>query len=484
MHSILSPLLRRRAGRLHSRESFRTLVDLAAIKWVRDRGLDHAVEKERNLSPLLNLKNLVKSEPSKSLPLSIIATNSQALGLPIRPIDFVRKYQSVFEEFLPGGIGIHPHVKLTPETLGLDAEEQLIYQSEIHKQDSADRLLKLLMLTGIRKIPLPLIHRLQRDLGLPQDYAKTIVPEAPDYFRITGGSDPSLELVCWSSELAVSAMEKKATEGKLIEFHLQYSRGFEMDKKFKKWVDQWQKLPYISPYENALHLPAKSDEADKWAVAVLHEFLHLLVSKKTERENVLCFGECLGLRSRFKRALLQHPGIFYLSSKIGTHTVVLRDGYKRDLLIEKHPLMDMRYEYIHLMNTVKKDKKQQNVQGGSAQGKPSEDQVDKSEDEQDEELYGLSGSDVEHASDDEEEDEYESRSVRSRNAEGNRARIRRNSKYVAERSLRTSLATNLDRRYPSSRTRRTDPVEVSRRTVMRSETPKFSRTRGRSKTST
>ncbi|XWS28189.1 hypothetical protein CRYUN_Cryun25bG0044200 [Craigia yunnanensis] len=47
----------------------RTFMDNAAttIKFVRDRGLDHAVEREKNLRPLLNVKNLIKSEPSKSL---------------------------------------------------------------------------------------------------------------------------------------------------------------------------------------------------------------------------------------------------------------------------------------------------------------------------------------------------------------------------------------------------------------------------------
>ncbi|KAK9270776.1 hypothetical protein L1049_026359 [Liquidambar formosana] len=154
-------------------------------------------------------------------------------------------------------------------------------------------------------------------------------------------------------------------KGMPIAFPLQYSRGFEMDKKFKKWVDEWQKLPYISPYENASHLSPKSDESDKWAVAVLHELLHILVPKKTERDNILWLGEYLGLRSRFKRALLYHPGIFYLSSKIGTHTVVLKEAYKRDLLVGKHQLMGMRYQYIHLMNTVKEVPKLKSVAGGS-----------------------------------------------------------------------------------------------------------------------
>lgn len=106
---------------------------------------------------------------------------------------------------------------------------------------------------------------------------KTIVTEFPDYFRVVGGGnrdeDGVLELVCWSDELAVSVMEKKGS----IAFPMQFLTGFEMDKKSKKWEDEWQKLPYISPYEDASHLLPNSDESDKWTVAVLHELLRILV---------------------------------------------------------------------------------------------------------------------------------------------------------------------------------------------------------------
>lgn len=368
----------------HHLNQLRNFVDgSGTIKLVRDRGLDHAVEKEKNLQPLINLKNFIKGEPSKSTPISVIAGNRERLKIPYRPIDFIRQYPSFFEEFLPGGIGIHPHIRLTPEVLNLDAEEQLMYQSDSYKQQVADRLLKLLMISRIHKIPLPIIEHLKWDLGLPQDYIQSIIPEFPDYFRIVGRKDhafgsenkQALELVCWSNELATSVMEKKVVmngemsnaEGKPIAFPLQFSTGFDMDKKYKKWLNDWQKLPYISPYENASHLLPKSDESDKWVVAVLHEILHILVPKKTEKENLLLLGEYLGLRSRFKRAMLQHPGIFYLSHKIGTYTVVLREGYKRGFLIERHPLMTLRGQYVHLITTTVEDSDTAKAQGKSTQ---------------------------------------------------------------------------------------------------------------------
>lgn len=410
-------------------QCIRTLLDNIEIKFVPDRGLDHAVEKEKDLRYVVNLKNLLKSEPSKSLPLSSIVDNIEKLRIPYRAIDFIRKYPRFFEEYFPGNIGVHPHVRLTPESLDLDAEEQLIYDSFTFRKDAADRLLKLLMLCRVNEIPLNLIDRFKWDLGLPDNYVDTLVPEFPDYFKVKKINETSfrpnrveglLELVCWSDELAVSVMEKKAMredseyrKGMPISFPLQYSQGFEMDKSLKKWLDEWQRVPYVSPYENASHLQPNSDISDKWVVAVLHELLHILVTKKTERDNMLCFGEYLGIKPRLKRAMAHHPGIFYRSSKIGTHTVVLRDGYKRGLLINKHPLMDMRNKYIHLMHKVKEVKKprsvssldtgkQQAVKGGVAEN-------EEENGENPEEELQFSDPDVDESSDDEEEQVESSR---------------------------------------------------------------------------
>ncbi|KAF3447370.1 hypothetical protein FNV43_RR12556 [Rhamnella rubrinervis] len=445
IHLLFRSLPDQRPQRLFHGRSFSD----TAVKWVRDRGLDHTVEREKNLMPMISVKNFIKSEPSKSLPISIITQNRESLNIPIRPIEFVRKYPTVFEEFLPGGIGVQPHVRLTAQVLDLDLDEQLMYQSESYKQQVADRLLKLLMLCRTNKIPLSILDRLKWDLGLPQDYERSIVPDFPDYFRIMGAKNSSsdsrvLEVVCWNSELSTSVMEKKAmsavsgyTKGMPIAFPMQC---LDMDKKLKKWVDEWQKLPYFTPYENAAHLPPKSDEADKWAVAVLHEFLHILVPKKTEKDNVLCLGEYLGLRSRFKRALLQHPGIFYISNKIDTHTVVLREGYKRGSLVESHPLMDMRSRYIHLMHTEKEDNKSISVPGGSKSTQKMKQQSCDSggkgeEEEENEGKVSLSDNDEEIEDDDENEKDYRKdhrgRSRRTKlNVEGNRGRSRRTNSNV------------------------------------------------------
>ncbi|XVE79909.1 hypothetical protein DITRI_Ditri14bG0095200 [Diplodiscus trichospermus] len=395
----------------------------ATIKFVRDRGLDHAVEREKNLRPLLNVKNLIKSEPSKSLPISIISQHKHSLKIPSRPIEFIRKYPSVFQEVLPGGIGFLPHIRLTPEVLDIDAEEHLVYQSDSYKQLVADRLLKLLMLSRINKIPISILDILKWDLGLPQNYLETLLPDFPDYFRFVGSeASGHLELVCWSDELDVSVLEKKTleggsgySEGMPIAFPVKFSKGFEMDKKVKKWWDDWQKLPYLSPYENALHLSPKTNESDKWAAAVLHEILNLFVAKKAGRDEILCLGEYLSIRSRFKTVLLHHPHIFYLSSKTETYTVVLKEAYKRGVLIESNPLMNIRNRYIHLMHTVKEGL---SAPSGSSQGKKAASSAGADDDDSEEENNGVSdalpGSEIEDGDSNDEEDMYEGSQIGAR----------------------------------------------------------------------
>ncbi|RAL53711.1 hypothetical protein DM860_015439 [Cuscuta australis] len=389
-----------------SRCQRRTLYDAASsIICVRDRGLDHAVEREKNLKPVWNVKNLIKSEPSKSLPLNIITQSKDSLEIPTRPIEFLRKYPAIFQEFFPGGVNIHPHIKLTPEVLNLDLEEQLLYQSVSYRENLADRILKLLMIGKSNKFPLSVLDTLRWDLGLPHDFVNIIVPEFPDYFRVSGDG-ATLELVCWSHELAVSEMEKSAKKDgghghdveSPVNFCLKHSTGFEMDKKYQKWVNEWQKLPYLSPYKSAMHLASNCDESDKWAVGVLHELLSLCVGK-AEKDNVLVLGEHLGLRSRFKRALLQHPGIFYISSKNRTHTVVLKDAYKRGVLVAKCPMMEMRFKYARLMNTLSDDKKT-----SCAHGKISIDLKGRKQEKLDDEDGGEDDRDF---SDDYEDDEQE-----------------------------------------------------------------------------
>ncbi|WVZ03215.1 hypothetical protein V8G54_024021 [Vigna mungo] len=336
----------------HLFNHIRTFVN-ARVKWVRDPYLDNTVLKGKDLKQIISLKNHIISSPSKSLSMYTASQLKASLNLPTTTSKFIDKYHSVFTQFQPG-LGLPPVVKLTPQAFSIHIEEMAVHNSPTNRQDTVQRLSRLLMLAGMAKLPLYVIEKLKWDMGLPHDYVTTLLADYPDYFNVCVVEDPSsgkevlaLELVSWRKELSVSELEMRARSLGIsgdkrrhdIAFPLIFPKGFDLVKRVKTWVENWQKLPYVSPYEDAFHLDSNSDQAEKWTVAILHELLSLLVSKKTERENLLCFGECLGLALRFKKALVHHPDIFYISNKIRTQTVVLREAYSKDFLVKKHPLV-------------------------------------------------------------------------------------------------------------------------------------------------
>ncbi|XP_039059711.1 protein WHAT'S THIS FACTOR 9, mitochondrial-like [Hibiscus syriacus] len=348
----------------------RNFVD-ARIKWVRDPYLDTAVEREKNLKEILSLKNQIFSSPSKSLPLSSLSPLKSHFNLPTSASKLFHKYPSIFSQFQPSP-SIPLHVKLAPQAVALNKEELAIHTSPSHRNDTVNRLAKLLMLTKTGRLPLHIVDKFKFDLGLTSNYITFLLSDYPEYFHVCEYKDPCdgketlfLELVSWRDELAISEMEKRASfygqvklkKGLPLRFSMKFPNGFDLEKKVKDWVETWQDLPYISPYENAFHLGPKSDQAEKWTVAVLHELLWLLVSKKTEGKNVYSLGEYLGFENRFEKAVKHFPGIFYMSNKIRTQTVVLKEAYRKDFLMEKHPLMGMRFRYIHLMNKSDKFRK-------------------------------------------------------------------------------------------------------------------------------
>ncbi|KAL3814519.1 hypothetical protein ACJIZ3_015787 [Penstemon smallii] len=362
--------------RLRHHQQIRTFTN-ARVKWVRDPYLDTAVEREKNLKPLLSLKTLIASQPSQTLPLSAISPIKPHLHLPTAAVKFIQDYPLIFKIFLPPHkSNPFPHVKVTPKALSLHHDENLLLSLSHYRNDVAERLAKLLMLARSGKLPLYMIDLLKYDLGLPHDYMLTLLPDFPDYFQIcdmgfrdlSGGVVFGLELVSWRDDLAVSVMEKRGEIGMRIKYSMNLPRGFDLEKRVMEYMDEWQNLPYISPYENAFHLAPNGDQAEKWAVGVIHELLSLLVSKKIDREIVFCLGEFWGFgRLRFKRALVHFPGIFYVSNKIRTQTVVLREAFKKNFLIEKHPLMVMRNKYIYLMNLVLRRGKP--IRGGFVRGR-------------------------------------------------------------------------------------------------------------------
>lgn len=178
---------------------------------------------------------------------------------------------------------------------------------------------------------------------------------------------------------------------------MNFPRGYGLQKKVIAWMDEFQKLPYISPYEDSSQIDPNSDLMEKHVVGVLHELLSLTIHKKTKRNYLRRLREELNLPHRFTRIFTRYPGIFYLSLKCKTTTVALKEGFRRGKLVDPHPLARIREKYYYVMRT-----------GVIYRGKALTELIRAKEDESDDEGDGV---DQDLEDDDEMEEEYHSESA-------------------------------------------------------------------------
>lgn len=91
---------------------------------------------------------------------------------------------------------------------------------------------------------------------------------------------------------------------------------------------------------------------EKRAVATIHELLSLTVEKKITLERIAHFRLAMDLPKKLKEFLLQHQGIFYISTRGNhgkLHTVFLREAYKKGELIEPNDLYLARRKLAELI---------------------------------------------------------------------------------------------------------------------------------------
>lgn len=330
------------------------------LKWVKDRVLDAVIAGERDLRAVCTIVSIISSDPRRCLPVYHLTRCRGQLGLPhdLRLSTFVRRYPTIFYEFqVPDSGGtLVPWFSLTPEALNLHQEELNIVQQ--YQKDLLDRLCKLLMLTKERTLPLQTIDQLKWDMGLPYGYEHSLIPQHPELFLLSRLPDDrvGLKLLLWDDRLAISELQKndafqqkEDVKSGCLAFPIRFTRGFGLKRKCTQWLDEWQRLPYTSPYSDACHLDPRTDISEKRIVGVFHEFLHLTIQKKTERKNVSNLRKPLALPQKFTKVFERHPGIFYISKKSDTQTVVLREAYDRHQLIQKHPLVGIRDRYSNMM---------------------------------------------------------------------------------------------------------------------------------------
>ncbi|KAL6009898.1 hypothetical protein ACLOJK_000329 [Asimina triloba] len=341
---------------LFSGSQTRSLVNIK-LKWVKDKILDSVVEGERDLKAACELKDKLADAPNAILPIHKLNRRRRQLGLShIRVSAFIRQYPNIFRESHDANGA--PLFQLSQEALKLHQEEQKILQQ--HKADLVQKLCKLLMITADRALPLQTIDQLRWDMGLPHDYQQSLIPHFQQYFKLILLPDDriGLKLLKWDPLLAISELQKKnnGSSGEILAFPVKFTRGFGLKRKCMLWLEEWQQLPYTSPYAGASGLDPRTDVSEKRIVGIFHELLHLTIGKKTDRANVSNLRKQFHLPQKFTKVFGRHPGIFYISQKCNTQTVMLREAFDGRKMVQKHPLIEIRERFKGMMKMGKLDR--------------------------------------------------------------------------------------------------------------------------------
>ncbi|XP_020582193.1 protein ROOT PRIMORDIUM DEFECTIVE 1 [Phalaenopsis equestris] len=331
------------------------------LQRVRDHSFDNLMEVEKKVRRALKLQDLILSHPGGTLPVSLLESLARRhlRFSPQESSSFLLRHPHVFHVFE------HPvqrvlHARLTPRAL-----HQLRLESEALSSSLPSAALRLrrfvLLAAPSFRIRLEHIRLARTDLGLPEDFEQSIVLSHPSLFRLLSPSGPDaeprlkfVEAVLNPDEPFPIAAVELAREREYRErgsdaedarfaFPIQFPPGFKIGKYYRVAVWKWQRLPYWSPYEDVSGYDLRSLEAqrrmEKRAVATIHEFLSLTVEKRTTLERIANFRQAMGLPKKLKEFLLQHQGIFYISTRGNQgklHTVFLREGYRKGEILEQN----------------------------------------------------------------------------------------------------------------------------------------------------
>ncbi|GJS91988.1 protein root primordium defective 1 [Tanacetum coccineum] len=337
---------------------------------IRDATFEKFMDKYKDLLKIVAIQDLILANPNNNPPsVSVDFLNrlSQKLHLNRGATAFLRKYPRIFEIFYDASLS-QPFCKLTPAAIQISHEESVAIHSD-HPL-VIDRLVRLLSMSLSKTLPLRAIFKVWRELGLPDDFEDSIISKNPDIFQVLDAHEPNTHLIkligkipghehftaavenwrvveCCKDDCSVDRMEMR------FSFKHGYPPCMKLKKNFRAKVKEWQKVPYIGPYEEFTGAKKKSKsgliELEKRAVAIVHEFLSLTVEKTVEVEKISHFRKWFGIDLNVRDLFLDHPGMFYLSTKGKRHTVFLREAYERGCLVDLNPVYVVRRKLLNLV---------------------------------------------------------------------------------------------------------------------------------------
>ncbi|KAL5812944.1 hypothetical protein ACOSQ3_027894 [Xanthoceras sorbifolium] len=334
---------------------------------IRDHAYDNYMEVEKKTRKVLKFQPLILSQRNQTIPISRLDILSRRIGFKqLEAGKFILKFPHVFE------IYEHPvqrilYCRLTRKALLQIEQEKQAMDAQI--PDAVTRLRKLLMMSNTGRLRLEHVRIARSEFGFPEDFEYSVILKNPQFFRLFDAKETRnkyVELVERDPSLAVCAIERVRekeyrergidAEDVRFSFIVNFPPGFKIGKYYRIAVWKWQRLPYWSPYEDVSGYDLRSLEAqkrmEKRAVAVIHELLTLTVEKKITMERIAHFRLAMNLPKKLKEFVLQHQGIFYVSTRGNhgkLHTVFLREAYRKGELVEPNDLYLARRKLAELV---------------------------------------------------------------------------------------------------------------------------------------
>ncbi|XP_058097875.1 protein ROOT PRIMORDIUM DEFECTIVE 1 [Magnolia sinica] len=333
----------------------------------RDPTFEKLMREYKNLLKVVSIQDLILASPTLSIPLPYLSRLSQKLHLNRGALSFIRKYPHIFALFYNTSTS-QPFCKLTQTAFQISRQESAAADAD--KPMAVDRLARLLSISPSRSLPLRAIFKVWRELGLPDDFEDSVISQNSSIFSLTDAHEPNTHILKLVENPNPSASFSPAVENwrrrelgnensRLDEteirfgFRQEYPPGMKLSKDFRGRVKEWQRLPYMGPYEEmgieVRRSKAEKKGLEKRAVGIVHEFLSLTVEKMVEVEKISHFRKWFGIDLNIRDLFLDHPAIFYLSTKGKRHTVFLREAYERGRLVDPNPIYDARRKLLELV---------------------------------------------------------------------------------------------------------------------------------------
>ncbi|XVE95687.1 hypothetical protein REPUB_Repub02eG0120100 [Reevesia pubescens] len=312
----------------------------------KDLDLESALSRNRRWIVNNQIKNIILRCPNQVAPVKQLQKKFKTLDLQGKALNWLKKYPCCFEVYLEND---EYHCRLTKRMMHLVEEEESV--KDMQEPVVVQKLSKLLMMSMNQRLNVMKLNELKHSFGFPDDYIIRILPKYPDMFRLINNSwrksSMEIELMAWSPDLAVSAVEASAQKQGL-------KPCFSCSLP-STWVKSWQRfqefntIPYISPYLNPRGLEEGSKEMEKRIVGIVHELLSLTLWRKLSIVKLVHFKREFTLPEKLNVLLLKHPGIFYVSNKYQIYTVLLKEAYNGSELVHMDPLVNVKNKFGALM---------------------------------------------------------------------------------------------------------------------------------------